>query len=99
MIVKPRNDYVLVELDKREAESSDKSFRLSSDSEKGRQEATVLDVGTGRITITGERIPIDLKKGQKVWLYPGTGQEIRGEEDLRLIREEFVIGVINDHEI
>ena len=93
----PRNDNVLVELDKKpEATDPSHDFRLDSDSVKDRQRATVLNTGPGRPTMSGDRIAIDLAKGTRVWLFPGAGQKVNDNEDLLLIREDMILGVIDD---
>ena len=97
MQIKPRNDYVLVELDKRPEPADDiGAFGLDSDSVKDRLRATVLDVGIGRVAFDGTRVLIALSPGDRVWLFPGAGQQVDDNEDLLLIREELIIGMIRE---
>jgi chaperonin GroES len=56
------------------------------------QEGEVVAVGTGRVTEDGKRIPLDVKKGDKV-IYPRySGSEIKidGEEYL-IMRESEIL--------
>jgi co-chaperonin GroES (HSP10) len=93
----PRNEYVLVELDKKpEAAAPGRDFRLDSDSVKDRQRATVLKTGPGRLTSSGQRVDIDLPEGTRVWLFPGAGQKVNDNEDLLLIKDELILGVIDE---
>ncbi len=59
------------------------------------QEATVLAVGSGRVTDDGKVQPLDVKEGDKVMFgkYAGTEVKIDGEE-LLIIREDDVLGVL-----
>jgi chaperonin GroES len=98
MRVAPRNDYVLVELDKTPEVTEQGGFGLDSDSVKERLRATVLATGPGRLTLDGTRIPIRLKSQVRVWLYPGSGQVVDDNEDFLLIKEELIIGVIDGPE-
>jgi chaperonin GroES len=96
MQLKPRNDYVLVELDQRPEVTASGGFGLDSDSVKDRQKGTVLDAGPGRLTSQGERVPIELPKGTRVWLFPGHGQKVDDNEDILLLREDSILGIIDD---
>ena len=96
MKIIPRNDFVLVKLDSMPEAVAIGGFGLPDDSVKERQRATVLAVGSGRLTLGGERISINLLIGTKVWLFPGAGQKFNDNEDLLLIKEELIIGVIQD---
>ena len=59
------------------------------------QQATVLAIGTGRITDDGQVQPLDVKAGDKVVFskYAGTEVKIDGDE-LLVIREDDVLGVL-----
>jgi co-chaperonin GroES (HSP10) len=83
-----------VELDKQPEPDENTGFRLDSDSVKERLRATVLLAGPGRLAFDGTRVDIELNPGDRVWLFPGAGQQVDDNEDLLLIREELIIGVI-----
>jgi chaperonin GroES len=59
------------------------------------QQATVMAVGTGRVSDDGKVQPLDVKAGDKVVFgkYAGTDVKIDGEE-LLIIREDDVLGVL-----
>jgi chaperonin GroES len=58
------------------------------------QEGEVLAVGAGKL-IEGQRIPIDLKAGDRILFgkYSGTEVKLDGEDYL-ILREDDVLGVI-----
>jgi chaperonin GroES len=55
----------------------------------------VIAVGTGRIGKDGKKIPVDVKKGDRILFakYGGTEVKIDGEEHL-MMREEDVLAII-----
>jgi chaperonin GroES len=59
------------------------------------QQATVLAVGSGRITEDGKVHALDVKAGDKVVFgkYSGTEVKVDGEE-LLIIREDDVLGIL-----
>lgn len=58
-------------------------------------EAKVVAVGAGRLGEDGERIPIELKKGDRVLIskYGGTEVKLDGKEHL-ILREDDVLAVV-----
>ena len=59
------------------------------------QEAQVVAVGAGKLDESGKRIPIELKKGDKVLIskYGGTEIKIDGEQ-YQILREDDVLAVL-----
>ncbi len=59
------------------------------------QEGEVVNVGKGRLLETGERVPIDLKAGDRIFFskYAGNEVKIDGVEYL-IMREADILGVI-----
>jgi len=57
----------------------------------------VIAVGNGKVTDSGDQRPLDVKVGDKVLFgkYAGTEVKIGGEE-LLVMREEDIMGVIED---
>ena len=58
------------------------------------QQATVVAVGSGRITDDGKTLPLDVKVGDDVLIgkYAGTEIKLDGEEYL-IVREDEVLGI------
>jgi chaperonin GroES len=61
------------------------------------QEGEVIAVGPGRTTEDGKRIPLDVKKGDRILIgkYSGTDVKIDGNEYV-IIREDDVLGVLSE---
>jgi len=59
------------------------------------QEGEVIAVGNGKVLDSGTKVPMDVKKGDKVLFgkYSGTDIKIDGEEYL-ILREDEVLAVI-----
>lgn len=98
MIVKPVGDKILVKLDKKEENNSAGLYIpesvLSSDAPV---EGVVVEVGSGILTHSGNRVPLDVKVGDNVLCRKifATAVElsINGEEFL-LMTENDILGVI-----
>ena len=85
VVLKPLEDRIVVRT--LEAEQTTASGLVIPDTAKEKpQEGTVLAVGPGRIDDKGNRVPIDVKKGDVVLYskYGGTEVKYSGEEYLVL---------------
>jgi chaperonin GroES len=83
--IKPLEDKILVQAN--EAETTTASGLVIPDTAKEKpQEGTVIAVGQGRVTDKGDRIPVDVKKGDTVIYskYGGTEIKYKGEDYLIL---------------
>lgn len=94
MKLRPLNDRVIViglEKDQKTAGG----IIIPDTAKEKPQEGKVVAVGPGKLDDTGKRIPMDVKKGQKVLFgkYAGTEIEINGKEHL-IMREDDIIGII-----
>ncbi|MEM1204338.1 MAG: co-chaperone GroES [Acidobacteriota bacterium] len=59
------------------------------------QEAEVVAVGPGKLDDKGNRLPIDVKAGDRVLIGKYSGNEIKVDgEDMVILREDEVLGVI-----
>lgn len=87
----PRNDYVLVQVDKKEDRSRG-GILLPDRAQDDRQEATVLAVGPGGYTSNGVRVAVDLDPQDRVLLHQFAGHAV-GEESERLfmVRQDSII--------
>jgi chaperonin GroES len=94
--VRPLHDKILVKRD--EAQSKTTSGIFLPESSKDKPKTGVIEaVGTGSLnTETGDRIPLMVKKGDKVIFssYSGTEVKIDGEE-LLIMSEDDILAVID----
>lgn len=94
MKLRPLNDRILV---KRVAEEEKtKGGIIIPDTAKEKPgEGKVVAVGNGQIGPDGDRIPVDMKKGDRILFGKYSGQEIKVEgEEYLIMREEDVLCVI-----
>ncbi len=59
------------------------------------QQAEVIAVGPGKVSDEGKRMPVDVKKGDKILIGKYSGSEIRiDEEDYVILREDEILAVV-----
>ncbi len=59
------------------------------------QEGEVIAVGSGRLLETGQRVPIDLKSGDKILFSKYAGTEVKIDDvEYLIMREADILGVI-----
>lgn len=95
---KPTGDRILVKRDVVEERSAGGIYIPDSAREKERaQGGLVLAIGAGKRDANGNRIPLEVQQGDRVYFgkYAGTeaGKDADGS-DLIIIREDEVLGVI-----
>ena len=90
----PLGDRVLVKPAEREEQTKSGIFLPDTAQEKP-QEGTIVEVGPGRVTEDGKRVPMDLKKGDLVLYakYGGTEIKEEGEEYLLLTERDILAKV------
>ncbi len=95
MGLRPLHDRMLVKRLDEVEEQSQGGIIIPDTAKEKPQHATVLAIGTGRITDDGQVQPLDVKAGDKVVFskYAGTEVKIDGDE-LLVIREDDVLGVL-----
>jgi len=93
MKIRPLQDRILVE---RIEEEVKKGGIIIPDSAKEKpQQGKVIAVGSGRVDDKGNRIAMEVKKGDIILFGKYSGNEIRiGEEEHLIMREEDVLAVI-----
>jgi len=94
MKLRPLNDRILV---KRVAEEEKtKGGIIIPDTAKEKPaEGKVVAIGNGRMGDDGKRIPLEIKKGDRILFGKYSGQEIKVEgEEYLIMREEEVLCVI-----
>jgi len=96
MKVRPLFDRVLVARTDEPTRSRGGLFLPETAKEKPLQ-GTILAVGSGRVSNSGDVTPLQVKVGDKVAFgkYAGTEIEIEGEERL-ILREDDILGILDD---
>lgn len=93
MKIKPLGDRILVL--RVEEEKKTKGGILIPDTAKEKpQEGKVVAVGTGKVNEKGKRVPLDVKKGDRVLFGKYSGNEIKidGVEHL-IMREDDILAI------
>ena len=96
MAFRPLGDRVLVK--RVEEATTTKGGIIIPDTAKEKpQEGKVIAVGTGKLDEKGNKIPFNVKKGDKVLMpkYGGTEIKLDGKE-YQIMREEDILGVLAD---
>jgi chaperonin GroES len=92
--VKPLRDRVLVRRIE-EGEQKVGGIIIPDSAKEKPQQAEVVAVGSGRILENGDRMPLDVKAGDKVLVgkWSGTDVKIDGAEYL-IVKEEEILGIL-----
>ena len=94
MKVKPLGDRILVK--RVEPEETAKGGIIIPDTAKEKpMEGKVIAVGQGKTDDNGKRIPMEVKKGDRVLIgkYAGTEFEL-GDDEHVIVREDEVLGIL-----
>ena len=94
MKLKPLQDRILVQ--RVEEKATTKGGIIIPDTAKEKPaEGKVIAVGAGKVADDGKRIPLEIKKGDRVLFgkYAGTEVQIEGDEYL-IMREDDILGII-----
>jgi chaperonin GroES len=94
MNIRPLNDRVLV-LRIEEEEKTSGGIIIPDTAKEKPQEGKVVAVGPGKIDENGKRIPLDVKKNDRVLFskYGGTDVTIEGVDHL-ILREDDILGIL-----
>jgi chaperonin GroES len=94
MNIRPLNDRVLV-VGVEEKEKTSGGIIIPETAKEKPQEGKVIAVGPGKWDDNGKRIPLDVKKGDRVLFgkYAGNETKIDGVEHL-IMREDDILGII-----
>ena len=94
MQVKPLYDRVL--LTRLEAGEEVRGGIIIPDTAKEKpQEAEVKAVGEGKIDDNGKRVPMTVKKGDRVLIGKYSGTDIKlGDDEYTIVREDEILGII-----
>jgi len=93
MNIKPLHDHIIVE---RVEEEVKKGGIIIPDTAKEKpQQGKVIAVGDGRRDEKGNKIPLEVKKGDTILFGKYAGTEIKlVEKEYLIIREEDVLGIV-----
>ncbi len=94
MKIKPLNDRILVK--RLEEESKTKGGIIIPDSAKEKPaQGEVIAVGDGKLNDDGNRMPLQVKEGDRVLFAKYAGTEVKIEEEEHLVmREDDILGII-----
>jgi chaperonin GroES len=91
---KPLNDHVLIKpINGNEMSKSGIILPDTVDQEKP-EKGEVVAVGSGKLLENGTRAPMSVKIGDKVIFKKYSPDELPGDEDLMVIKEEDILAVI-----
>ena len=94
MKLRPLQDRILVQ--RVEEETTTKGGIIIPDTAKEKPaEGKVIAAGNGKVADDGKRVPLEVKKGDRILFgkYAGTEVKVEGDEYL-IMREDDVLGVI-----
>ncbi len=96
MDIRPLHDRVLVRRIE-EAETTLSGLIIPDTAKEKPHNGEVVAVGDGRLLKNGERVPLDVKVGDRILFgkYSGSEVTISGEEYL-IVREDEILGVFAD---
>ena len=94
MNVRPLHDRVL--LRRLEEKEVVKGGIIIPDTAKEKpQEAEVIAVGPGKLDDNGKRMPIDVKKGDRILIGKYSGSDIKiDDQEYVIVREDEILGVL-----
>lgn len=96
MKIRPLFDRVLIKRLEHEEKSPGGIIIPDTAKEKG-QEAKVVSVGSGKVLDNGEIRKPAVKEGDRILFSKYSGSEVKvGTEELLIIREEDILGIIED---
>ena len=94
--VRPLHDKILVKRDEAETKTSSGIFLPETSKDKPKT-GTIQAVGDGALnTETGQRIPLTVKKGDKVIFSSYAGTEVKlNDQELLIMSEDDILAVID----
>ncbi|MBU0568120.1 co-chaperone GroES [bacterium] len=93
-MIKPLGDRVLVKRVEEEAKTNSGIIIPDTAKEKP-QEGTVIAVGPGKTNDKGEKIPMEVKAGDKILFGKYSGTEVKLEgEDYLIMHQDDILGIL-----
>ena len=94
MSLKPLGDRVVVRFEEVEEKTAG-GFVLAGSHREASQAATVLAIGQGIRTLTGELVAPSVSVGDKVLVESGAGLEVKdGDEKVTIVRESDILAIL-----
>jgi chaperonin GroES len=94
MDLRPLHDRVLVKR-LEEGEQRRGGIIIPDSAKEKPQQAEVKAVGSGKLLESGERVPVDLKPGDRILFGKYSGAEIKVDGDeLLILKEDEILGVL-----
>jgi chaperonin GroES len=95
MKFRPLHDRVLVKRTEKE-ETSQGGIIIPDSAKEKPQEGEVIAVGEGKKLENGERMKMDVKKGDRILFGKYSGSEIKMEgEEYVILREDEILGIVD----
>jgi len=95
MNVRPLHDRIIVQR-LEEGEQKVGGIIIPDSAKEKPLQAEVIAVGSGRILESGEKMPLDLRAGDKVLIGKWSGTEVKVDgEDLLILKEDEILGVLS----
>ena len=93
--VKPLGDRVIVEMVEEKEQHSDGGIIIPDSAKEKPSEAKVVALGTGKTDDQGDKVPFEVKKGDKVLIskYGGTEIKIDGKE-LKILNSDDILAIV-----
>ena len=93
MSLKPLGEKVVLKLVDTE-EKTEGGIMLPDSAKKKPQKGEVVAVGSGKVTENGEKIPLEVKIGDKVVFSQYSGTEVKdGEEEYLIVFERDILAI------
>ena len=94
MKIRPLHDRLLVErLEEKEVKKG--GIIIPDTAKEKPQEAKVIAVGNGKVTDEGQKIPLDVKAGDKILFGKYSGSEVKiDDKEYLIMREEDVLAIL-----
>jgi chaperonin GroES len=95
--IKPLGDKILIKRDEAQTKTTSGIFLPETSKEKP-MTATVEAVGTGSLnTDTGARIPLTVKKGDRILISKWGGTEIKlNDKEYLIVSEDDILAIVED---
>jgi chaperonin GroES len=96
MKVKPLNDRVLVKR-LEEVQVTKGGIYIPDTAKEKPVEGKVMSVGPGKVNDQGNRVPLNLKEGDRILFGRYAGSEIKvNDEEYLMMREDDILAVVED---